>query len=41
MPTVSVDKRSPGDGLYIRSDGETDEILLDLATEAGFNVIEG
>jgi len=26
---------------YIRSDGDTDEILLGMAAEAGFNVIVG
>ncbi len=39
--TGETEERGTGDVFYIRSDGETDEILLDLADEAGFNVIEG
>jgi len=34
-------ERGPGDVFYIRSDSETDGILLDAAIEAGFNVISG
>ena len=36
-----TEERGPADVFYIRSDSDTDEILLDLAAEAGFNVIEG
>jgi hypothetical protein len=34
-------ERGPGAVLYIRSDAATDEVLLDAAVEAGFNVIWG
>ena len=36
-----IDGLSPEDVFYIRSDGETDAVLLDAAREAGFNVVEG
>jgi hypothetical protein len=36
-----IDAFGPGEVFYIRSDGETDQILLDTAREAGFNVIDG
>ena len=39
--TGEIDSFGPEDVFYIRSDSETDEILLDIAREAGFNVIEG
>jgi hypothetical protein len=31
----------PDDVFFIRSDGETDAIVLDAAWDAGFNVVEG
>lgn len=34
-------ERGPADVFHIRSGSETDRILLDAASEAGFNVIEG
>jgi len=36
-----TEERGPGEVFYIRSDSETDEILLGAAIEAGFNVISG
>ena len=33
--------RDPGGVFYLRSDGETDEELLDAAAAAGFNVLGG
>ena len=33
--------RDPGSVFYLRSDGETDEELLNAAAEAGFNVLGG
>ena len=39
--TGEIDSFDPDDVFYIRSDEETDTILLEAAREAGFNVIEG
>lgn len=39
--TAEIDGFDPEDVFYLRSDGETDAVLLDMAREAGFNVIEG
>jgi hypothetical protein len=36
-----IDSFGPEDVFCVRSDGETDETMLKMARDAGFNVIEG